>query len=184
MIELFDEEKKPLGITKEKSLVHKDGDFHRVSHICIVNRKNEILSNKRSKTKDLYPGKLDMIFGGHVGIGESYEDAAIREIKEEIGLDVTKEQLECLTTSKISYKNKSRKISNNEFAKLFLVRIDEKDTKSIKIQKEEISKILFFTSDKIRELLKEVRETNKFVPFKNYFLMILTLLEGKNEIKN
>jgi pyrimidine 5'-nucleotidase len=47
-----------------------------------------VLVQKRSVQKDYCPSKLDPTPGGVVGYGESYEDNAVREIKEEMGIDV------------------------------------------------------------------------------------------------
>jgi isopentenyldiphosphate isomerase len=60
--------------------------LHPVVHLHLFNGKGELLLQKRSKTKDIEPGKWDTSVGGHVGLCESIEQALQREIYEEIGL--------------------------------------------------------------------------------------------------
>jgi isopentenyl-diphosphate delta-isomerase len=43
---------------------------------------------KRTKSKDFFPEYWSIVLGGHVGSGESYEDAVAREVEEEVGLKV------------------------------------------------------------------------------------------------
>lgn len=66
---------------------------HRAVHIFIFNPKGEILLQKRSKDKEEYPGYYEASVSGHVLQDESYEEAAIREIEEEIGLLIGEEEL-------------------------------------------------------------------------------------------
>jgi 8-oxo-dGTP pyrophosphatase MutT (NUDIX family) len=44
---------------------------------------------KRSKTKDMYPGYWVFSVGGHVDSGDTYERAAKRELMEELGIEAT-----------------------------------------------------------------------------------------------
>jgi isopentenyldiphosphate isomerase len=60
--------------------------LHRASYVIIFNSRDEILIQKRSETKDLYPGYYDPTTGGVVGIGETYADNAKRELEEELGI--------------------------------------------------------------------------------------------------
>lgn len=53
----------------------------------------EILWQKRSDTVSRWPGKFDSAAGGHINLGESLIDAAIRESREEIGVEITKDDL-------------------------------------------------------------------------------------------
>lgn len=64
----------------DKSLIHRSAS------VVIYNSKGEILLQKRSKTKDLFPGYYTLSASGHVQKGESYLDAAKREMLEEIGV--------------------------------------------------------------------------------------------------
>ncbi|VVB81599.1 Isopentenyl-diphosphate Delta-isomerase [uncultured archaeon] len=61
---------------------------HRIVHVLIFNSKGELLLQMRSAKKKFCPGHWVTSAGGHVQKGESYEQAAKRELKEEIGIDV------------------------------------------------------------------------------------------------
>lgn len=60
--------------------------IHRVTNIAIFNKKGEVLIQKRSPTKDLYPSLFTLSASGHIAKGEEYEASAMREIEEEIGV--------------------------------------------------------------------------------------------------
>lgn len=67
---------------------------HRVVHIFIFNTHGEILVQQRSSDKDEYPGYYEASVSGHVLKEESYEQAAIREIEEELGMVIKLEELQ------------------------------------------------------------------------------------------
>ncbi len=60
---------------------------HRAVHVLVFNKKGELLLQLRNKDKDIQPGKWDTSVGGHLGVGESYEQAALREMAEELGIE-------------------------------------------------------------------------------------------------
>lgn len=88
LFDIVDENNNPLGITKARIRVHKDGDWHRVVHIYVSNNNGEYLVHFRSPYKDLNPTKWDTRFGGHVAAGSDYDTTAITELSQEIGLNV------------------------------------------------------------------------------------------------
>ena len=51
----------------------------------LVNKHGAVLLQKRSLWKDRQPGKWDSSAAGPLDAGESYEEAAVRELKEELG---------------------------------------------------------------------------------------------------
>lgn len=67
---------------------------HRAVHVFVLDQDENIFLQKRSKTKKVQPGKWDTSVGGHVDSGESYIDAAHREMGEELG--ITTDSLELL----------------------------------------------------------------------------------------
>jgi 8-oxo-dGTP pyrophosphatase MutT (NUDIX family) len=60
---------------------------HRAVYIVVVNREGRVLIHQRSFDKDIAAGWWDIAVGGVVGAGEHYDDAAVREVSEEIGVD-------------------------------------------------------------------------------------------------
>jgi isopentenyldiphosphate isomerase len=92
--ELFDvlhPDGSPAGFTKPRRLVHRDGDWHAALHIWVGGADPErgpfVIFQRRSLTKDTFPGRLDVAVGGHVRAGETLADTA-REAEEEIGLAI------------------------------------------------------------------------------------------------
>jgi protein-tyrosine phosphatase/isopentenyldiphosphate isomerase len=66
--------------------VHRRGLKHRAVHVLVFNSRGEVFLQKRSMTKDTFPGAWDSSASGHVNAGEDYDLCAVRELKEEIGL--------------------------------------------------------------------------------------------------
>ena len=66
--------------------VHRLHLLHRAVHILVVNSAGQVFLQKRSLKKDSAPGAWDSSASGHLEVGESYDDAALRELHEEIGL--------------------------------------------------------------------------------------------------
>ena len=60
--------------------------MHRAVFIAVIDTGGRLLVHRRSEAKDLWPGWWDMAVGGVVSAGEAYRDAAVRELREEIGL--------------------------------------------------------------------------------------------------
>ena len=60
--------------------------IHRACYILVFNGRDELFAQKRTMTKDIYPGRWDIAAGGVVLAGESYETSAERELSEELGV--------------------------------------------------------------------------------------------------
>ena len=164
LIDVYNENNEFLGIHKMKSAAHKDGLWHRASYIWIYNSNGEILIQLRAENKDLYPNLWDVSVAGHVGAGEDPIISAVREIKEEIGLSVTPEDLQFLKIRKHNAIYKQTK--NNEFFYVYLLKF-EGDIKKLTLQKEEVKKIKFVKPDKLEEELKIHSE--RYVPHLGYW---------------
>ena len=68
--------------------VHATGLWHRAVHILVSDAGGRIFLQKRSMLKDLSPGLWDSSCSGHVDAGEDYDTAAVRELGEEIGVQL------------------------------------------------------------------------------------------------
>lgn len=60
--------------------------IHRVAHVLVFDQQGRVLLQKRSMRKDVQPGKWDTSVGGHLDRGETYAEAAAREMFEELGV--------------------------------------------------------------------------------------------------
>jgi isopentenyldiphosphate isomerase len=74
---------------KPRSEVHARGLLHRAVHVLVFNSRGEIFLQKRSMKKDRQPGVWDSSCSGHVDSGEHYDETAVRELGEELGLKVS-----------------------------------------------------------------------------------------------
>ena len=68
--------------------VHRLGLMHRAVHVLVFNAAGQVFLQKRSMTKDRQPGLWDSSASGHLAAGEDYDACAVRELREEIGLQV------------------------------------------------------------------------------------------------
>jgi isopentenyldiphosphate isomerase len=66
--------------------VHRLGLLHRAVHVLVFNARGEVFLQKRSMSKDTFPGAWDSSASGHLECGEDYDACALREVREEIGL--------------------------------------------------------------------------------------------------
>lgn len=77
-----------------RSVVHAQNLLHRAVSIFVLNSEGELLLQLRSDSKDQYPGCYTSSASGHVDSGEDYRGAAVRELKEELALEVPVEFLQ------------------------------------------------------------------------------------------
>lgn len=71
-----------------RSQCHDGSMFlHPVIHLHIFNNRGDLYLQKRSDKKDIFPLLWDTSVGGHIGLGESVDNAVMREAKEELGLE-------------------------------------------------------------------------------------------------
>ena len=80
---------------RSRGEVHRLGLRHRAVHVLVFNRRGELFLQKRSMTKDCFPGTWDSSASGHLDVGETYDACAVREVREELGvtLDSAPERL-------------------------------------------------------------------------------------------
>ncbi len=92
MLEIVDGSDTVIGV-RSRVEIHTLGLRHREIHLWLVTPKNEIVFQRRSPTKDTFPDLLDASVGGHVEVGQTYEEAAVVEAQEEAGLLIAPGQL-------------------------------------------------------------------------------------------
>ncbi len=85
LVTIVDEYNRVIG-SATRAEMRRKGLIHRATYILVFNSADELFIQKRTKTKDIYPGFYDVAAGGVVLTGESYEESAKRELFEELGI--------------------------------------------------------------------------------------------------
>ena len=85
MVAIVDRENNVTGAATRREMREKKLT-HRCTYIVVQNSAGQLLVQRRTLTKDVYPGYLDPTTGGVVLAGESYEESAARELAEEMGI--------------------------------------------------------------------------------------------------
>ncbi|MBI5073939.1 MAG: NUDIX domain-containing protein [Nitrospirae bacterium] len=86
IFETVDAEGRVTGLAARAELHGNPSLIHRVVHVLVFNNQGSLLLQKRSMNKDIAPGRWDTSVGGHVNPGEDVRDAALREMREELGI--------------------------------------------------------------------------------------------------
>lgn len=87
ILDVLDERGNVAG-TAPRSLVHARGLPHHAVHVLVRDRSGRLLMQLRSSRKATSPGLWDTSVGGHVAAGEGLLESALRETREELGIEV------------------------------------------------------------------------------------------------
>jgi len=116
----------PLGRSKRRADVHRDGDWHRSIHVWIygIGADDEpfLLFQRRGFDKDTWPGCLDATAAGHLSAGETVPDA-FREVEEELGIAPDIARFQHIGT-RICTNEQPPKILDRELQEVFFLRED------------------------------------------------------------
>jgi 8-oxo-dGTP pyrophosphatase MutT (NUDIX family) len=85
MVEVVDADGRVVDVVP-RSVMRRERLRHRSVYIAVVHPDGRLLVHRRSDAKDVWPGWWDLAVGGVVTPGEPWDDAAARELAEEIGV--------------------------------------------------------------------------------------------------
>lgn len=143
--DLYDKNSNKTNKTYRKGDPIPEGYYPMVVMVVIRNSKGEFLMQKRSLSKGGDWG----VTGGHPKSGETPIEGIITEVKEELGLDFSKEKF-------IEYDSGC---DGTDCYKMYYVTKDI-DIKDISIQEEELSEVRWFTLKELQEMVKK-KELNE-----------------------
>lgn len=135
--------------TREKC--HKEGLWHKAVVVFIINSKGQVLLQRRSPNKKMWANMWDITAGGHVLAGEFGFQAIIRECKEELGIELSKNDITFIgaTTST----NIKGDIINNHFNEYYIAN-KEIDETTLQLQEEEVSEVKWINKEEIIDRIK------------------------------
>lgn len=85
IVAIVDEDNNVIG-SAPRWQMRAENLIHRATYILVFNSTGEVFLQKRTLTKDVFPGYYDVATGGVVLAGENYEESAARELAEELGI--------------------------------------------------------------------------------------------------
>jgi len=178
LIDILDSEGNLTGRSALKSEAHEKGLLHQTVHVWFYTSDGKILLQQRGKYKDTHPLLWDVSVAGHIGAGESIERAAVREVKEEIGLSISTEDLYKIGVFPSFFEHHNGLI-DNEIHHTFLCKL-EVALKTLKKQESEVEDLLLKSVATFLEELNEDIYSKKYVPHsKNYYLSIIKEVNTK-----
>ena len=153
---------------------HNKGLWHKAVVVFILSMDNKkVLLQQRSAKKKLWPNLWDLTAGGHVLSGELGYQSGIRETKEEIGIDITKNDMEFIGATKSE--NISGNIINRHFNEYYIVHKDL-DINDIVLQEDEVQDIKWFDKEEVISKIKDnYRDLTDKVGCWNYLLKYFEL---------
>ncbi len=163
LLEAFGEEGAPLGRGVSRTEAHAKGILHGASHTYVCKREGGelfFLLQRRSAAKDSFPLCLDISSAGHIELGSSFRETAVKEFYEELGLPLPAEAFIELFTQKIHCESEFRgkKFIDREINKIYLVPRDL-PTEELRLQPTEVSEVLWVKASEITRRLAEKDET-------------------------
>lgn len=158
IVDKYDNKRRPLNKTSERR-DKVEGEYRLSTHIWIINSKG-ILLQKRAITKKKNPDKWS-IHGGAVDSGETTLSAAKRETKEEIGVELSEENLEFM----ISFKGK------HTITDVYLSR-KEIPIEEVTIQKEEVQEVKYVTFEDFERMIIDGLVADNITQYYSFFKSI------------
>ena len=182
LFELLNEDGTKSGVVQERSVVHWEGSLHETVHTWIVRRRPqsagkdadgfgtqpaapgpasgwEVLLQKRSANKDSNPGCLDISSAGHMQAGDEVMEAALREMKEELGIEAAPEDLEFIASHRAGYQKEfyGRMFRDYEQMNIFLY-TKPVDITSLRLQEEEVESVRWVPLEELQHMVYERSE--------------------------
>lgn len=172
-IDIYNDLGQKSDIIIDKNEAHKKALIHKGVCVWIINSNNEILLQTRSSSV-MFPNMLDISFSGHIKAGESPIEAAVREGKEELGIDVE--------INKLKYLFSCREYGGidgyfeNEIDDVFIYKADI-PIEEFKFFDNEVKKVSYVSLEQFKMMLKN--NYDEFVPYETHYLFLLSTLNSR-----
>jgi isopentenyl-diphosphate delta-isomerase type 1 len=148
-----------------RSTVHQLGLQHRGVHVFLFTHDGKLLIQKRSKDRAQYPSAWDCSVSEHVQAGESSYDAAMRGMREELGLTGIK--IQPIAKFKMTYGP-----NDNEISTIYRGVVERAD---VKFDPVEIEKVEYIRAEDLKGKMDDATDT-----FCGWFIQMIRWSQGQD----
>lgn len=163
VLDLYTKDRIKTGQTMIRGDKQPEDTYRLVVHICIFNKDGQMLIQQRQPFKSGWSNMWDFSAGGSVISGEDSRTAAEREVKEELGVDISLENKRPALTLSFSH----------GFDDVYLCE-KEIDIDSLQLQYEEVQAARWASIGEILEMIDE----DNFIPYHKSLVELLFALRS------
>jgi len=163
LLEVVDEQDRLTGRILDKNLVHQQGQWHRVAHVWITDGER-LLQQRRGVNTKIMPGRWDASASGHVDPGESYLDAAQRELQEEMGLELPASRFRSFGTFKREEPVKDNAYRHRVIGNNFVVLERDLSIDALQLAAREVTNARWYPIDQLEQDLRDPRTAEQHAP--------------------
>ena len=160
-IDILNADGTPAGYSCGRTRVHAEGLWHRTVHIWAFDSKGRILFQLRARVKENNPGLLDTSCAGHISAGDTSVNAAVRELREELGVRKSSRDLEYLFEATHESVLNGGSYLDNEYYDVYKTTLTDEEANSLVPQPGEVDDFKWMTREEFFAKLKLYPE--KFV---------------------
>ena len=158
LVDLYDENRLPLGRTAERSARKGPGEYRMVVHVCVFDSRGRLLIQRRTPEKVIFPNLWDVSVGGGVDAGESSRRGAEREFREELGYPLDLGGLRPSVT-----------VNFDGGFDDFYILIRDLRLEELTLQREEVRDVRWASLEEVLGMLRQ----GTFIPYPESFLRFL-----------
>lgn len=158
-LDVVDEAGEPVGEIVGRAEAHVRGVLHRTSHVWVVRRRGgavEVLLQLRAAAKESYPERYDVSSAGHIPAGTGFVDSALRELREELGLEAVPAELVPCGMRRIRRREcfGGRSFVDNQVSRIYLLWRDVPEA-GVRFQRSEIDGVRWIRLDTLAEAVRD-----------------------------
>lgn len=158
LVDLYDENRVPLGKTAERYGKKGPGELRIVVHVCLFDSRGRMLIQRRTESKRIWPSLWDVTVGGGVDAGETTRQGAEREVREELGYALDLSGLRPSVT-----------VNFEGGFDDFFIAVRDLDLHTLSLQAEEVSAVRWVTLEELHAMVDD----GSFIPYPKSFLQFL-----------
>lgn len=173
-LDILDEKGNKTGEALPYDETHRRGLLHRSVHVWFINSKSQLLLQKRSQNKRAYPSYWDVSVAGHISSGETSVEAAQKETREEIGLELPELAFELLSVVKQPRVVHREDFIDDEFNDVYIVHQDL-NVEDLKLPPDEVEEVRWISIEEFKKWIKG--EGELLVPHEEEYQQLLSYLK-------